>query len=670
VSYRQQFAATADSLECSRTLKLKAVEFTPQQYQNVKQTLKLLDEDGRKSPILALNEKSAASGQAMTSNPSAPPVESNARILESRKELDVINPHTAVYRVKFSKLILTYGGKIREGEVKIPYNPACEEARLIRAVVIPPGGTNGVRQEISKDEINVMDEGWNASAKRYTGGKILVASLPGVDVGSTIEVEYEITSTNKPFVSGFELFQLPDELDQKSFTLTAPAGVKIQRLVSGAPGIINGQAKSDGGRQQFQWQSGKVAALPAETQLPPGWVYAASVGYFIGDSANYFKELEETMLDRSHKSTKAAELARQLIPQGATGTRLDAVKAIRNFVAKTIREAGPSFTELPLSELSDADTTLMDGYGHAADRAILLHAMLGAAGFQPEFVLASSLPAITGITNVAMTFPLPDSFQTPLVRITLDGVNYYLNDTDQYAQLGSTSCDGAMGIALSTQAWEVIHAAKGCEDATRTDYTLLLNNSGRTLLEVSRWYYGENFNDKNRYFSELPPEERKRYFQEAVSGVAQGARAVGDLTTSFGTYPGLEQFSVIIDNYGIADGNYFYFNLPSTPPLMPAGADQRALPLLISQVNKNTFRVAVDLPSDFPKVLIEPKSENFVAGAETARMTTKNTPGGCVITDEFETVPAIVSPRDYQAMLKVESALGRKSSKVFLLEQK
>jgi hypothetical protein len=285
-------------------------------------------------------------------------------------------------------------------------------------------------------------------------------------------------------------------------------------------------------------------------------------------------------------------------------------------------------------------------------------------------VLASSLPAITGITNVAMTFPLPDSFQTPLVKITLDGVNYYLNDTDQYAQLGSTSCDGAMGIALSTQAWEVIHAAKGCEDATRTDYTLLLDDGGRTLLEVSRWYYGENFNDRNRYFSELPPEERKRYFQEAVSAVAQGARAVGDLTTSFGTYPGLEQFSVIIDNYGIADGNYFYFNLPSTPPLMPAGADQRALPLLISQVNKNTFHVAVDLPSDFPKILIEPKSENFVAGAETARMTTKNTPGGCVITDEFETVPAIVSPRDYQAMLKVESALGRKSSKVFLLEQK
>jgi hypothetical protein len=495
-----------------------------------------------------------------------------------------------------------------------------------------------------------------------------VASLPGVEVGSTIEVEYEIVSTNKPFISGFESFQLPDELDQKSFKLTAPVGMKIQRLVSGAPGIIEGSVKNDDGRQEFQWRSGKVGALPAETQLPPEWVYAAGVGYYVGDVTDYFKELDETMLDRSHQSTKVAELARQLTANAKS--KIESVKAIRDFVAKTIRDAGPSFTELPLSELSDADTTLVDGYGHAADRAILLHAMLTAAGFQPEFVLASSLPAIAGITNTAMTFPLPESFQTPLVRITLDGVNYYLNDTDQYAQLGSTGCDGALGIALSNPAWEIIHAAKDCEDATRTDFTLLLDDNGRTLLQVSQWYYGENYGDRNKYFSELPPEERKRYFQEAVSQVAQGARPVGDLKTAFDTYPGLEQFSVIIDNFGIAAGNYFYFNLPSPPPLMAAGADQRALPLLISQENKNTVHIAVDLPPDFQKVLIEPKSENLVAGAETARMTTQNTQDGCVLTDEFETSPAIVSPAGYQAMLKVESAMGRKSSRVFLLEQK
>src|SRR5208282_4053658 len=134
--------------------------------------------------------------------------------------------------------------------------------------------------------------------------RILVASLPGVEVGSTIEVEFEVIYTNKPFLAGFEPFQLPDELDQKSFTLTAPADVKVQRLVSGARGIVREQNKQEGSRQEFQWRSGEVAALPAETQLPPEWVYSAGVGYFIGDVTNYLKELDETMLERSHQSTK------------------------------------------------------------------------------------------------------------------------------------------------------------------------------------------------------------------------------------------------------------------------------------------------------------------------------------------------------------------------------
>ena len=164
------------------------------------------------------------------------------------------------------------------------------------------------------------------------------------------------------------------------------------------------------------------------------------------------------MLDRSQKSAKAADLAQQLT-SGAK-TRAEAVKAIRDFIIKSIRLAGPSFTDLPLSELSAADTTLADGYGHMADRAILFHAMLTAAGFQPEFVLASDLPPIKSIANVAKKFPLPQNFETPLVRISVDGEPCYLNDTDQYAQLGTTAHDGRLGIVLASHACEIIQAAK------------------------------------------------------------------------------------------------------------------------------------------------------------------------------------------------------------------
>jgi hypothetical protein len=383
----------------------------------------------------------------------------------------------------------------------------------------------------------------------------------------------------------------------------------------------------------------------------------------------YLTELNEACLSRSAQRERAGELARQLTAPAKT--RLEALGAIRDFVAKSIREAGPSFTELPLRELSAADVTLADGYGHAADRAILLRAMLAAAGFEPEIVLASDLPPIAGITNVVFSFPLPDAFQEPLVRCRVEGQDYYLNDTDQYAKLGSTSADGRLGLVLGSGQWEVIRAARDCGDKMETVYTLSPDDEGKTRIGVTHRYYGDNYNAMHRYFAELPPEERRRYFQEIVSGVAQGARPVGGLKTEFDTYPGVEEFTVEVDHYSVVDGNYFYFDMPFKPSLLPVGADRRTLPLFLSGHAASSVRTEIDWPAGFHRLIMAPKSETLDEpdGAGEARITSSGTESKWVITHEFETSPAIVEPNDYAAMLKVESALGRKGSKVFLLEK-
>jgi transglutaminase-like putative cysteine protease len=665
VDYGEHIALTGTSLNCSRELKLETVEFSPAQYLLLKQTLKDMAVDRRKSPIMALKSKTVAEAAAAADRSAGPRVESNARILESRKWLDVRDAHTAVYHVKYSKRILTYDGKIREAEVKIEFNPACEEARIVHAAVI--SGTGG-RQEISPGEINVMDQGWNAAAKRYTGGKVLVASLPGVDIGSMIEVEYEVTRHDMPFLSGFETFQFPDMLDDKTFELAAPTNLQIDTLVSGRAGVVKEQDRTASGIRTLRWRARNVRALPSEEQLPPQWNYDPGVEYFVGDVADYWQALRDAMLAHSQKSAKASELARRLA--GPTLTNLDAVAAIRDFIAKNIREAGPSFTRLPLRELSDADTTLADGYGHAADRAILYYAMLSAAGFQPEFVMASDLPPVAGITNVTQSVPLPDQFQTPLVRISAGGEDYYLNDTDQYSRLGTTGCDGRLGIALSAQKMETVKAAKGCGDKTETDYAISLSADGSARIRISKHFYGRNYNETNRFFSELPPEERAHYFQEAVSRVAQGARAAGALKTDFATYPGLEEFTVDLDDYGVAGGKYLYFNLPSMPSLFEASTDQRFLPMFISDETKEVVRTEIELPAGFRLTGIGPKSERFVApGGSQVQITRTSADGRCIVADEFETVPAIISPGDYPKLLNIESALGQKSETTFLLER-
>jgi len=658
MSYHRKVELKGKTLACSRDLKLKTVEFSPKQYLELKQTLKGMDYDERKAPVLAISAAALAKADSKAESWADPAVESNARILESHKEFEIKDAHTETLKGRYVKQVLTYSGKKNEAEFKLGYNPACEDVKLVRAIVT---SKTGQKQEIAANEVNVMDAGWNASAKRYTGGKI------GVDVGSTIEVEYEINTKNRAFLAGFETFQTFDDLEKKEVRVTAPMGVSIQSMLTGGQGIVTEQTNTVDQSQVFDWRAEHVKALPAESQLPPEWVYMAGVEFFAGDVKAYWKELNDILTDRSGKSAKAAELAKQL---SSGKNKQEAVKAIRDYVAKFIRAAGPSFTELPLSELSAADTTLADGYGHVADRAILLHAMLTAAGFQPEFVLASGLPPISGITNVATTFPLPQNFQMPLVRVSVNDETFYLNDTDQYAQLGSTPDDGRLAIVLSTQNFDVVHAARDCGDRTETVYSLSLGNDGKTRVGITCHYFGGSFNSKNRYFSELPPEERRRYHQELVSGVAQGARAIGDLTTRFDGYPGTEQYTVEVDNFSVVDGKYSYFDLPFTPSLFPMGADHRTLPLYIGHHGEHRIRTEIELPPRFRQIAIAPMSESFEApdGGGKATITSTEDGGKRVITHDFETWPAIVSAKDYPEMLKLEAALGKKSSKTFLLE--
>jgi transglutaminase-like putative cysteine protease len=393
------------------------------------------------------------------------------------------------------------------------------------------------------------------------------------------------------------------------------------------------------------------------------------VAYYAGDPAAYLAELQRTLLDRSGHSAKAAELARRLTADSKT--RLGAVGAIRDFVARSIRSAGPSFTGLPLSELSDADTTLADGYGHGADHAILLHAMLSAAGFKPEFVLGSGEPAISPLSQVAGRFPLPYEFQAVLVRVEVDGEAYYCNDTDQYARLGATPHDGKLGITLANQSLGTISAVHGDENRTAAGYRMSVDDTGTVRMEIRLEYFGTSYGDKNRFFSELPPEERRRYFQEAVSQVAQGARPVGGLTTSFDGYPGVEQFTVEIDHYGVVDGKYLYFELPYSLNLFPTYTDRHTLPLIIRSARLETIRTDIELPPGFRRVVIAPGNQDLVApsGAGAVHVSARVAGGDWSVTEDLSERPAVVYPGDYASLLGVESSLENKSSRLLLLER-
>jgi transglutaminase-like putative cysteine protease len=665
VGYRQVFNWQSGVLTGTRELELKVVEFSPAQYQQLKKTLERIELDVRKAPVLAVAPGTVAGRGEFLANAGPQKIESDIRVLESRRMYDVQDEHASVLRVKNRILVLSYNGKKEFSELKIPYNPACEDVRLEHGTVVSP---DGARREISEGEIHVMDAGWNASARRYTGGKLLVANFPGVEIGSTIEMEYVVTSHDRPFLSAFIPFQATDELVQKTVTVRAPAGLPVRTWLTGPAGIVQEKKSTEAGRQSTEWRADNVKPLPSEPLLPPEWAYEAGAGFYVGEEQAYLRRLTDAMLDRSRQSAKASALARELAAKAGPGGA--AVRAIRDHIARSIRLAGPAFDELPLTELSGADTTLADGYGHAADRAILCHAMLSAAGFQPEFVLASDLTPAAGLVELAQSLPLPTAFATPLVRVNVDGTTYYLNDTDQYAWLGSTAHEGKLALVLPDGSHTTVEAAGN--GATRTEVLcrMTVDDNGKTRISLRRQYFGNRYNEKKKYFSEVTPEDRHRYHQSQVSKVAQGARPVGDLSTRFEEYPGVEEFAVEVDRYAIADGKFEYFPLPVTPQLVPAPTDHRELPFYIGWRSDERVRTEIELPPTRRNVVISPRNQDLEepAGGGAAHIARSLDHGRLILTYGMVVSPAIIPANHYEEVRAIEAALQQKSAKVILVE--
>ena len=366
----------------------------------------------------------------------------------------------------------------------------------------------------------------------------------------------------------------------------------------------------------YRWSVHHVPALPSEPNCPQPWTFLPSVAFYVGDPKLYFEKLHATMLDRAHHNQMAATKTAQLIQK--TKTPQEAAVAIRDFVAKSIRTAGPLLGELPMDELSTADTTLTDGYGHNADEAILLYSMLNAAGLKPEFVLMSEFEDISSTNNKVRSFPIPQLFNSVLVKIIIDGEPYYLNDTDQYARLGSVASAGRLGIRLSDQSFEFVQPANGCKDRGETIYQIALATDGKARIHISNKYYGLLYEDKKQFFSELPPEERRLYHQKLVTSMAHGAKPTSELVTNFESYPGTEEFSVDIQQYAMLDGKRLLFKLPDFPEFhrisddkRPMFADERKLPMLLASEPERLIRMEIEWPKNFSCVTIAPKGQEF-----------------------------------------------------------
>lgn len=636
---------------------VKAVEFSENEYLQLKQQLKDIEFARRKKAVFGI------------------PMDDrhDVTVALNRNVYDIKDAHTWTHTQTLRKRILTYAGKKSNSELKLQYNPSWESVSITSASVTNPDGSV---HKIVDEEMNLMDASWVGKAPRYPAEKTMVVSLPAVEIGSDIDYTVVRRIKDRPFFSLRSSFASFDPVLTNRLVISCPESLGI-KITNDTEGSVDFSESYGAGLRVCSWEAIDQKVIPKEDGLPPTWTYNPTVFVSAGDWATYASSIRGKLLAAARGQDKTKDLARALVRDIKDPEKK--LVAIRDYIAKNVRKAGPLLTKLPFSSISSADVTLADAYGNNVDRAILHYSMLKSAGFRPEFILASSwAPRLGELSAELMETPQRSVFDFVLVRVENGGKQVYLGDANQYARLGATAFHDKPGLSMKGQTF----AVEAPEDQRPRDswqYDIHLQENGDALISVNREFSGMDFASFHRRFAELPPEERRRHYLEILGRLSQAAEAETELNTNYQDYPGTQSFTARVPRYAVRSDEFLYVILPGRLPSIAAlRAAARTAPLYNSRPITLDVIYRIFLPETTSGVRIVPREVSWNApyGLGSVSCTTEvaDDPDGdepsVLITKRLNLATAVTPASYYPTLLNIDRRLRGPESQTILLTVK
>jgi hypothetical protein len=580
LSVRKSVSVDDKILTAERVLKLNKVEISAGEYPVFRKTVQSIASSDNDSVIVkrSFDDKKVKF-------PSAPAI-----LNDSRVTVEFDNKGVMLVDCFRRITVQNYSGVKANSEIILSYIPGISESRFISGRVISPDGKSSV---VDPKTIQLMDDDSSTAAPRYPVGKKLVVPFPDVKPGSVIEMHWQKKYTgasaldytyalwhNMPTIRESVEFKYPAKMQKKIKLKLPAAGFKIEK-----------SAKN--GLCSVKIYSGNVPMKPVEPGTPPAYLFAPYAGISMFNAVGYCSEIRKAVESAAANAVESAALAQKLtahIPD-VPGK----VKAIRDYVAKNIRNAGLDIDELGVKYITKADVTLREGYGNSLDRAVLLYSMLKAVGIADiDIVLASDMPAVSKVFT--RFYELPRNFFDEVVLVVKNGEQeLFLNDSNEYAPLEYLRHDGKVGLNTVNGETIIFRSGNGSHDMVRNDWVIKLLPGGSAEFNRMTSYYGGEYAVRNWYFSNITPEKERQYWEQQFGGVLAGAELL-EKSRDFKLYPGVLKMRFIVPDFWRKSGDYVSFTLPdSGADSLISTAGKRTLPYCFwaKRVLQNHFTVEI-----------------------------------------------------------------------------
>jgi transglutaminase-like putative cysteine protease len=367
----------------------------------------------------------------MTSVPEAP--NAPAVVLFKKGTFSLIDEKTGRFSPSFTievrRKILTEEGK-KYGEAQVFHSKQAKLQDLQGRTVLPDG------REVPLPKDSVFKRRLSRSDKLFTTS----IAFPAVEVGAILDYRVRLRV--------FSLFAVePWYFHEEVPTLYSEIMYDVPRLLTVRSyisdplkaGIQQNSTRTPEGGRIWAWAR-NLPAVPDEPFSPPfedlaSWYLLAPVGIKAERNPVRLLETWATTCDlfgdeydkALKKSTNAARRAQEIAGSGDARARAE---ALYRFVRDQI-ETG----ELPgvgLTEGTTADSVLAAKRGDSTGKALLLQAMLRAAGLPARAVWAGDRDS----GRIPTDFPNPRWFDIVLVAVDLDGKRTFLDPSDRSLAFG------------------------------------------------------------------------------------------------------------------------------------------------------------------------------------------------------------------------------------------
>ena len=622
-TWHKQIALDGNVLVGEKTFKLKRSEYTPDQYIALRKNLSEMEYHRRKYLIVHKPDPAKGVDEWLQG------LNADALVLNEVNDYEIEDRHHWTESNYLKLKILTYAGKKRYSDLIVDFNPIWESVDIAFARVIT---RSGKIIDINADEINIMDARWVDAAPRYAPEKLLVLNFPGVEIGSIIEFKIIKSKTNHPFFtidgslhgSGNPFykksgkFRYHEPILHKTLKIKYPHNLdlKIDKYEFGTEDLYRAGANDAPPIREHRSQAGDtkiveftaamVPPVAREDALPPWYSFNPTVLASSTDLSRYARYMVAQLMEKAAvspiiQSASTAIVGDQNCPQ-------DKIQAIRDFTDRTIAHIAIPYGKIPAANISAADITLREGYGHTIDHAVLLFALLKAAGFNPEFILSTNTSPLKVLWQPLVATPSYNWFDAILVRVKTASGYIYLNDTNQYAMLGATASHQYPGLVLETAQIDIIESlSEEYDDKRISRYDIALNADGSARVKVAHAYYGHEYSLFRKSREALSPEGERRYILDLAASLSQNAVFTGEYAANHATYPGTETYSVRIERFLIDQGGYYYINLPGLyTSVYGAYKNSRMNPFYYDGFDQDYVRVNLDFNALGKRIVLSP----------------------------------------------------------------